>query len=116
MELLIFILGVWVGWNVNAWRIMRKLIEHPEQVIKTLEKLKEIKKEVEQEDNPACGREMRVERHGEQLYLFAKDNNEFLAQGTTLQEAIANVEKRFPDQNFKGLLSKEEADSLGIKA
>lgn len=116
MELFIFVLGMWAGWNLNAWRIMRRLTDKPDEMIKVLERVKQLRKEIDSELPPTQSREMRVERHGEQLYLFAKDNNEFLAQGSTLQEAISNVEKRFPDQTFRGLLSKDEADSLGIKA
>lgn len=112
MELLILVLGIWIGWNLNAWRIMRRLTENPDDIIKSLEKVKALKKELEQEQSSI--REIRIERYGSILYLFAKDTNEFLAQGPTLQSALEIVEKRFPDQSFNGLLSKEEADRLGI--
>ena len=59
--------------------------------------------------------EIKVERHNDAIYLFRNDTNEFLAQGTTLQEALELVNKRFPDMNFKGHLSKEQADQLNIK-
>ena len=36
-------------------------------------------------------------------------------QGPTLQEALDLVNKRFPDINFKGHLTKEQVDALGIK-
>lgn len=58
--------------------------------------------------------ELRVERHGEQIYIYTKNNNEFLAQGSSLQECLERIEQRFPGRNFRGLLSKEQADELGI--
>ena len=116
MELFIFILGLVVGWHMSAWRITKRVLSDPDSMIRMLEKYKKAKIDAEKEEQSDGVREMKVERHGDMLYLFAKDNDEFLAQGTTLQEAISEVEKRFPNQTFRGLLSKDEADSLGIKA
>lgn len=116
MELLIFILGVVAGWNLNSWRIMRRIIEDPDKMLKAIERVKELQQEVKELNRSTSGREIRIEKHGDMLYLFAKDTDEFLAQGKSLQEALDVVETRYPDQTFQGKISKEEADSLGIKA
>jgi hypothetical protein len=112
--LFVFIFGFVFGWLRASKSILDKILGDPDSMMNLLKKYKDAKDD-EVGDNVSV-RELRVEKHGEQLYLFDKDSNEFLAQGSTLQEAIANVEKRFPDQTFCGLMSKEEADTLGIKA
>ncbi len=112
-DILIFLLGFAIGWFWQAKRIISKLMQDPERSIKILRHCQELK-DKDQEQLKSESRRIRVERHGSTLYLYAKDTNEFLAQGPSLQEALAIVEKRFPNENFHGQLSKEEADSLGI--
>ena len=43
---------------------------------------------------------VREERHGDVIYWFDQDDNEFLAQGRTQQELIDVVKSRFPDHVF----------------
>ena len=81
-----------------------------------LQKYKTAKLDAENALADDMHRSIRIEQHDNQIYLFAEDTNEFLAQATTLQEALAVVETRFPTQSFKGHLNKEQADALGIKA
>jgi len=113
IEILWFALGFALGWILQARRMISKLLANPDRSIEIIKKCKQLQdKDTEAEEQSA--RSIRVERHGDAIYLYAKDTEEFLAQGSTLQEALAVVEKRFPDQNFRGLLSKEEAATLGI--
>lgn len=109
----VFISGIVIGWSANARAITRKLLDDPERMIKILTEYKAVKAadSVRSEEDV---RSIKVERHGESLYLFTKDTDEFLGQGKTLQEALDNVSSRFPGKNFNGNLSKEEADKLGI--
>lgn len=109
--LLVFFSGVVVGWLWHAKMVFRKIVENPDKMIKMLQSVKSIKLEDTDEETF----ELKVERHDNVIYLFRNDTNEFLAQGATLQEALDLVNKRFPDKNFKGHLSKEQADKLGIK-
>lgn len=102
-----FIIGYWFA----NYRLIARLLSNPDGVIKLLEKYK-------QEDlagELTVTKPIRVERHADVIYLFNDKTNEFLAQGTTLQEALDLVNKRFPDMNFKGHLSKEQVDALDIK-
>lgn len=113
--IIVFGSGFILGWFWQAKRIISKLIENPQRTIDLIKKYQsEIEKDQKSNLDKDASRSIRVERHGNTLYLYAKDTNEFLAQGQTLQEALLIVEKRFPDQSFKGLLSKDEADALGI--
>ena len=107
--ILSFICGIVVGWIWHARLLFSKILSDPDKMIDLLEKYKSSKPEVQTGERP-----MRVERHGDAIYLYAKDTEEFLAQGNSLQEALEIVEKRFPGQTFKGHLSKEEADNLGV--
>jgi hypothetical protein len=108
---LVFVVGVVVGWLWHAKLVFRKIAEDPDRMIRMLQAVKTINLD-NSDDEPF---ELKVERHDNAIYLFRNDTNEFLAQGTTLQEALDLVNKRFPDMNFKGHLSKEQADELGIK-
>ncbi len=112
LPIISFICGIIVGWIWHARMLFSKILSDPDKMITLLEKYKSSKPEEDQ--IKADTRPIRVERHGNNIYLYAKDTEEFLAQGTSLQEALDVVEKRFPGQNFKGHLSKEEADNLGI--
>ena len=44
--------------------------------------------------------EIKVERHGEVLYAFRKDNNQFLGQGTDIDALSKIIADRFRDANF----------------
>ncbi len=112
--LFIFILGFIAGWFRASKAILDKLLSDPKSMISLLEKYKEAKEENESTSDSKEVRKLKVERHGEMLYLFAEDTDEFLAQGKSLQEALAIIEKRFPNKTFIGHLDKTEADTLGI--
>tara|TARA_R110000868_G_scaffold209197_1_gene458819 strand:+ start:2070 stop:2435 length:366 start_codon:yes stop_codon:yes gene_type:complete len=43
---------------------------------------------------------VKVEKHGQYFYWFDSDDDEFLAQGKTAEEVIANLRIRFPDHLF----------------
>jgi hypothetical protein len=43
---------------------------------------------------------VKVEKHGKYFYWFDNDDEEFLAQGETSEEIIANLKIRFPDHFF----------------
>jgi hypothetical protein len=109
--LLLWFGGFMLGYWFANYRLISRLLSNPDGVIKLLEKYK-------QEDlagQSSDAKPIRVERHADMIYLFNAETNEFLAQGTTLQEALEIVKKRFPGINFKGHMSKEEADALGVK-
>lgn len=113
-SLLLLVVGFVIGWWVHRITVLNRVLKNPDSLIQMLEKYKTAKLEAENagEETP---RNIRIEKHGNQIYLFAEDTNEFLAQAETLQEALALVETRFPSQSFKGHLNKEQVDALGLK-
>jgi hypothetical protein len=113
--IVIFVIGFVFGWYIHSWKITKRILEDPEHMIQMLESYKKAKINLENVSSWDGTREVIVEKHGPMLYIFAKDTNEFLAQGPTLQDALDILEKRFPNQTFKGLISKEDAAKMEIK-
>lgn len=100
------------GEHIALLKITKALIDNPKEVEKLVNLArKEKESNLEELDIPEP---LKVERHGSQIYLYNEKTDEFLAQGSTLQEALDNTEKRYPNKQFKGYLSKDEADRLGV--
>jgi len=95
-DFLSFVLGIVVGLFI-AYSIVRiagrllynKLVS--EGVIKSVE---------EEENKTESNRiEMKVEKHGDVLYAFRKDTDDFICQGADFAELKNNFAKRFPGHN-----------------
>ena len=88
-----FFVGILVGLGI-AYGIIRmlgkmlynKLVE--DGVIKSVEE--------EQAESETKRIEMKVEKHGDILYAFRKDNDDFVCQGSNFEELRANFASRFP--------------------
>ena len=77
--------------------------------------MKDLKMEIDQEEGKQKDPEIniKVEQHGEQLYVFRKDNMEFLGQGKNYEELLKILQSKF--QNVKFAVAKEDgADLLGL--
>lgn len=100
------------GEHIALLKITKALIDNPREVEHLINLARK-----EKGSDPVdleIPEHMRIEKHGDQIYLYIEKTNEFLAQGSTLEEALANTEKRYPNRQFKGYLSKEEANRLGV--
>lgn len=111
--LLFFGMGLVIGWIRATNFILGKIISDPEGFLNALKQANLHDNEIEAEIK-TDERFLKIEKIEGQLYLYDKETNDFLAQGTTLEDALEKVQKRFPGKRFQGLLSKEDADSLGI--
>ena len=114
IDTVLLALTFWAGyiWGQHKaiMRILASIARDPEHLGRALDVFRaERAEEVTGED----ANELIVERHGDEIYIY--DQREFLAQGTTLEQALDRVAKRFPDRNYKGKLSEEQAEALGIK-
>ena len=89
---IIVCLAFWLGWKLRGFWMIITLAARPQ----LLAELARHAESIAQADAEGKPRPIRVEKHGECLYLYAEDNNEFLAQGATLEQALAQVELRFP--------------------
>ena len=114
-DTLIMAACVWVGWHLRGIMLIRNILRDPDRMIKLIEEVKRIEASEDPKEEKGA-RRIRVEKHGEELYLFAEDNDEFLAQGPTLEVALERIEKRFPDDAFRGIIRKEDAEKWGIVA
>lgn len=109
----IYTMLFWLVFRLGQVRgrmeLMREILARPEEITRIVNKYR-----VKDEDS---GNEetLEVERHGDLVYVYTK-SGEFLAQAATLQECLTRIEQRFPDRRFRGHLSKEQADRLGVTA
>jgi len=92
-----------IGKHWAVWQISSNIADHPDHILKVLERIKELDKESNSE-----GTEMTIERVGDQLYAYAKDTGQFLAQAGTLADLTQRVSERFPDQTFFGTISRDD--------
>ena len=52
--------------------------------------------------------ELIVERHGDQFFLFLKENDVFVSQGKSIIEALDIAHSRYPGTDFKYYLTDED--------
>jgi len=113
------VLGGFAGYRVCDHIHKAVIPDLMHRVGVTPEKLEEAMKELQKEMNQleAVDKDpeidIKVEAHGEQLYVFRKDNMEFLGQGKNYEELLKILQSKF--QNVKFAVSKEDgADLLGL--
>jgi len=104
----LFWLAFKLGQTRGRLEVLKEIIIRPDEINRIVKKFN---KEEQQESR---GEEtMEVERHGDQIYVYTK-SGEFLAQGPTLEDCLNRIEHRFPERKFRGHLTKEQADNLGV--
>lgn len=95
----------WLGKRYAHAKFLYNLSEHPERTIEALRKIKEINdREANETGNAKTGTELAIERHGNVLYAFTKETNQFIAQGNTLSALLDEANKRYPDRKFFGTI------------
>jgi hypothetical protein len=108
LTLVLVIVAFILGWNFRGAVILANLARKPEDMIKILQKIQEINQAEDSGDPEALARldkdatELAIERVGDHLYAYAKDNNQFIAQGADLKDLLAQAHKRFPGRVFFG--------------
>ena len=114
---LIFVVGYAAGWFRASKHMLDRMLEKPDTVMELLKKYKVAKEETDAEDDKITSTSVReIEVHNEKgaFYLYAKDNGEFLGQGTTLDQALEVVKQRFPGKNFAGHIPSDQAKQMGL--
>ena len=104
-----------VGGFVKGIEMIQNLAKNPQRTVEMLEELKRIHEAESMEElnkleeaKEADGKEMLIERVGDQLYAYAKDTGQFLGQGPNFDAVADVVSKRFPGQNFFGTISADD--------
>jgi hypothetical protein len=115
---IVAVIAFWIGWRVRTAIILAKMSLQPEKMIKLLEQVKAINdKELDSDSGieQISSDELRIERVGEQLYAYTKNNNEFIAQGNDLESVLNSAHRRFPDRTFFGTIeSTNSAKEIAI--
>ena len=111
----VFAFGYIMGWLGHAKSIFNRIKDNPDDLINLLKEYKRLSIEKE-ETLPAAAavREIKIEKIDKMYYLYAKDNGQFLAQSTSIAEALEIIEQRFPGEVFQGHISTEEAKRMGL--
>jgi len=98
-----------VLWLFVIWLVMKViekyLVAKNEILAEQLEDLtKQLKEQVIQVD---------IEKHGSVFYLFEKDTNRFIAQGTNFDELREHCVTRFKDKSV--VANEDQMKQLGLK-
>jgi len=98
-----------VLWLFVIWLVMKViekyLVAKNEILAEQLEDLtKQLKEQVIQVD---------IEKHGSVFYLFEKDTNRFIAQGTNFDELRDHCVTRFKDKSV--VANEDQMKQLGLK-
>ena len=119
VDIILLALVFWAGytWGVRVavMRIIASIAEDPEHLGRALDDFRAVRNSKDKDTDTQEG-DIIVEQHHGQLYLYDREDNEFLAQGATLEQALELVAIRYPDRKYTGHLTREQADKLGIKS
>jgi predicted nucleic acid-binding Zn-ribbon protein len=118
MDILLIILavalGFVIGWRVNEHihqSILTDILKRAGVTAEDLEKaLDKLSTEIDETPDSTTKVYVKVERVNDQIFMFRKDTNEFLAQGTTAQDLLDSLTKRFKDMEFT--ITKEDGAEL----
>ena len=93
-----------IGWNLRGVVILANLAKDPQKFIKMLNQIEKINEAEANGEEIPDGTELTIERVGNTLYAYAKETNQFIAQGPDLSSVIEEAQKRFPGKKFFGLI------------
>jgi hypothetical protein len=92
--LVVYTFFIWVMGAVSGWKARE---EHAKQVTeKLLDRLQEsVERQVE--ENVI---QINIEKHNDMFYVYDRETNEFMAQGSSKDEVETNLQKRYPGKRF----------------
>ena len=103
--LVIVAISMWAGWHLRGITLIARFGNDPDHFIKLLEQIKDInQKDKLETDQKANGTELKIERQGNTLFAYIKDDNQFVAQGPDLSSLLEQAQKRFPGRKFFGTI------------
>ncbi len=98
--------GFWTGilaWFAFSWLLKKLLVALVLHVARDqIAELKQAEEEVL----------LKLEKHGDMLYCYRKDNDEFIGQAKSLEELADLYKKKYPNQN--GRILKEDAAGVEV--
>ena len=89
--LVVYTVIVWIGGAVSGWKARE---EHARQITeKFIDHLQQ-----SQEDDDTI--QITIEKHNDVFYVYDRQTNEFMAQGSSKDEVENNLRKRYPGKSF----------------
>lgn len=109
LDLAMLAVMFWMGWVLRGIVILARMSSKPEEMIDILNKIRRINegKDTEEDVSAKDGIEIRIERVGDMLYAYAKENDEFIAQGPNMTTLLEVAAERFPQRRFFGVIEKD---------
>ena len=104
--LIVAFVAMWCGWHLRGVFLIARMSQDPQHFINILKNIKQINDKEAEEEAEKIGTELNIERHGEMLYAFVKDTNQFIAQGNDLNTLLDQAKQRFPNRKFFGVIDK----------
>ena len=98
-----FVAGVCAGWISHNEHLRHTMVSNPvalETMLKRIHRLKEMHDQMERKY--ATRIVANYEQHGKMWYLFAVDDDKFLGQGLSVEEALANAKEKYPGIEIAG--------------
>jgi hypothetical protein len=97
-----------VGQHWAFFTFTQRLSQNPDDMIKVLNQVKAINRDIEVEGMPEDAHPMLIERQGGQLYAYDQITGQFMAQAQDLSALMALIDQRFPGKKFFGTLRKDD--------
>ncbi len=86
---LVWLHGIGLGWKMRE--------RHATKQIDSF--MKQVDEQVEEKISNSMIR-INIEKHNDTFYVYNKDNNDFMGQGTSKQELEKILSERFPNKKF----------------
>jgi len=90
--ILLFAIGIFILGGVHGWNLREKYASH---LLKKLTK-HIVEEQVSSEDLI----QIIVEKHNETLFIYKKEDGQFMVQGSSFKELNDALENRFPGKRF----------------
>ena len=101
MLLVVFAAGFYLGWRINdtiTKMTFAKMLKESGVTNKELEKFLNYWRPQMEPNEPEAEAmiiEIKIEKHGNQLYAYRADNDEFLGQGESKEDLIQHMSSKF---------------------
>lgn len=96
MEIILYVICIVAAWFAGAVAGWKAREEHARQITeKFIEHMQGSLQGVEESVV-----QISIEKHNDMFYVYDKETNEFMAQGSTQKEVENNLQKRYPGKRF----------------
>jgi len=97
------IVAFWAGVHYAQVRFMFRIGKEPEKFIKMLEQIRELNADEEVKISlgaPDDAIMLNTEERAGLVYLFQSEDDKFIAQGKSIEDALKSAAERFPGKKF----------------